>query len=146
MFQDPKRRFQVLVAEVSSAYFSANQARVDDIPEVIRNVAQALAGAGAEPEAAPAANDDAERPRATRAQVRSSIRPDALISFEDNRPYKTLGRHLRARGLSPDSYRAKWGLPDDYPMVAPSYSEARSRLAKQMRLADLGVQARKARR
>ena len=146
MFQDPKRRFQVLVAEVSSAYFSTNQARVADIPDVIRNVAEALRTAGGHDEAAAAVGEPAERPRPSRAQIRASIRPDALISFEDHKPYKTLGRHLAARGLTADSYRAKWGLPDDYPMVAPSYSAARSRLAKQMGLAELGVEARKARR
>jgi predicted transcriptional regulator len=65
----------------------------------------------------------------TPAQIRKSIRPDVLVSFEDGKPYRTLKRHLTRFGLTPDSYRAKWGLPPDYPMTAPSYSETRRALA-----------------
>ena len=61
-----------------------------------------------------------------------SVTPDALISFEDNKPYKTLRRHLATHGLTPEQYRDKWGLPRDYPMVAPNYSAARSQMAKQL--------------
>ena len=68
--------------------------------------------------------------------------PDALISFEDNKPYKTLRRHLATHGLSPEQYREKWGLPRDYPMVAPNYSAARSQMAKQLGLGQRGQQAR----
>ena len=65
-----------------------------------------------------------------KAQVRKSITSDALISFEDGKPYRTLRLHLASRGLTPESYREKWGLPDDYPMVAPGYSAVRSQMAK----------------
>jgi predicted transcriptional regulator len=61
------------------------------------------------------------------AAVQRSITPEALISFEDGKPYKRLRRHLAARGLTPDQYRKKWGLPDDYPLVAANYSEAVAR-------------------
>lgn len=71
-----------------------------------------------------------EHPKATPAQIKASITPDALVSFEDGKPYKSMKRHLTGRGLTPDAYRAKWGLPADYPMTAPSYSATRSRLAK----------------
>jgi predicted transcriptional regulator len=144
MSTESSRCFQELVAEVAAAYFSANQARVTDIAEVIRQIAEGLGGAAQAPRAANDHGVAAEAPKATRAQVKSSIRPDCLISFEDHRPYKTLGRHLSARGLTPDAYRAKWGLPDDYPMVAPSYSATRSRLAKQIDLAAIGTRARQA--
>lgn len=77
--------------------------------------------------------------RRSRAEARQSITPDALISFEDGRPYKTLKRHLASRGLTPTTYREKHGLPPDYPMVAPNYSAARSRLAKDLRLAEKGL-------
>lgn len=62
--------------------------------------------------------------------VRKSIMPDALVSFEDGKLYKTLKRHLAGRGLTPAAYREKWGLPPDYPMVAPNYSAVRSALAR----------------
>lgn len=66
----------------------------------------------------------------TPAQIRKSITRDHLISFETGKPYKSLKRHLRTIGLSPDGYREKWGLPANYPMVAESYSQRRSELAK----------------
>ena len=76
--------------------------------------------------------ENVERP--TAAQIRKSITPDALTSFVDGKRYKTLKRHLSKHGLDPHSYRAKFGLPTDYPMVSPSYSEARSALAKNIGL------------
>src|SRR5690606_20766220 len=81
-----------------------------------------------------------------RAAIAQSITPDAIISFEDGRPYKTLRRPLSARGLSPQEYCAKWGLPRDYPMVAPNYSKARSSAAKAIGLSRHGTEARAARK
>lgn len=75
----------------------------------------------------------------SKSEAYRSVTPDALISFEDGRPYKTLKRHLSSRGLTPMAYREKHGLPPDYPMVAPNYSAARSRLAKDLRLAERGL-------
>ena len=67
--------------------------------------------------------------------IKKSITPDYLICLEDGRRFKSLKRHLRTRyGMSPDDYRAKWGLPSDYPMVAPNYAQSRSELAKTMGL------------
>lgn len=67
--------------------------------------------------------------------IRKSVTPEAIICLEDGRPFKSLKRHLRTSyDLSPEQYRAKWGLPSDYPMVAPAYAEARSALAKSMGL------------
>jgi predicted transcriptional regulator len=63
-----------------------------------------------------------------------SVFPDFIISLEDGKKYKSLKRHLGVRGLTPDEYRKKWTLPADYPMVAPNYSDARSKLAKAMGL------------
>ncbi len=68
--------------------------------------------------------------RPTPHQIRKSIQPDHLVSFEDGKSYKTLKRHLTRLGLTSDEYRQKWGLPHDYPMVAASYSERRSELAR----------------
>lgn len=65
---------------------------------------------------------------------KKTVSPDAIISLEDGKPYKALRRHLGTYGLTPDEYRAKWGLPSDYPMVAPNYSAARSALAKKLGL------------
>ena len=75
--------------------------------------------------------------------VRRSITPDFLICLEDGRKFKSLKRHLRTKyNMSPEEYRAKWGLPKDYPMVAPNYAKARSDLAKQMGLGQGGRKPR----
>ena len=66
----------------------------------------------------------------TKAQIRRSVTPDAIISFEDGRGYKLLRRHLASHNLTPAAYCSKWGLPSDYPMAAPAYSAERSVLAK----------------
>ncbi|MGU3541095.1 MucR family transcriptional regulator [Methylobacterium sp. A54F] len=66
----------------------------------------------------------------TEAEIKASIRPDTLISFEDGKPYKALRRHLTMRGLTPEAYRAKWGLPVDYPLVSPTYSARRSKISQ----------------
>jgi predicted transcriptional regulator len=129
-----------LVAEVAAAYFSNSHVGVTDIPNVVSQIAQSLGAVGA-PQPEPAQAETAEEPaqrKATPAQVRKSVTPDALISFEDNKPYKTLKRHLTGRGLTPDQYREKWGLARDYPMVAPNYSAARSQMARSVGLGQKG--------
>lgn len=76
--------------------------------------------------------------------VKKSITPDYLICLEDGKRFKSLKRHLRAQfGMSPDDYREKWGLPPDYPMVAPNYATARSALAKEMGLGQSRLTRRK---
>ena len=121
-----------IVADVAAAYFGNSHVTPSEIPAVINQIASSLSVVGV-----PAPEGTAEIPaqsKLTPAQIRRSITRDALISFEDNKPYKTLRRHLAVRGLSPEEYRAKWGLPKDYPMVAPSYSEARASMARSIGL------------
>jgi predicted transcriptional regulator len=79
----------------------------------------------------------------TAAQIRKSVTPDALISFEDGKPYKTLKRHLTTRGLTLAEYKTKWGLPTDYPTTAPSYSARRSEMAKSLGLGSGGRKSTK---
>ena len=79
-----------------------------------------------------AAERTVEKP--TPAQIRKSVRDDGIVSFIDGKTYKTLKRHLSANGLDPQSYRVRFGLPSDYPMVAPSYAAQRSALAKSIGL------------
>lgn len=123
-----------LVAEVAAAYFSNSHVGPSEIPTVIQQIAHSLA-AVATPGGAvvgdPAVRETTiEGPPPTAAQIRASIKPDALISFEDGKRYRTLKRHLASRGLTPEQYRRKWGLGADYPMVCVSYSKSRSDLAK----------------
>ena len=119
-------RLLLITAEVASAYLGHNHIRPGDLPDLIRNVHAALRALGTvEPL-------EAVEPvtRATPAQIRRSIQPDHLVSFEDGKSYKILRRHLAKRGLTPEAYREKWGLPPDYPVVSSDYSEKRSALAK----------------
>lgn len=139
---DAATPLQELVAEVAAAYFSNAHVNPSEIGNVIQQIAASLAGvSGASESAAPeaAAEPVPETRKLTPGQVRKSITPDALISFEDGKSYKTLKRHLATHGLTPQAYREKWGLPKDYPMVSATYSAARSSLAKS---AGLGQKAR----
>ena len=126
-----------MVSELVSAYVSNNHVAPADLPALIASVHATLNdlvnGTGT-PEAVEL---KAEKP--TPAQIRKSVTKDALISFIDGRRYKTLKRHLTVHGLTPDTYRAQFGLPSDYPMVSAAYSEVRSGLAKSL---GLGVQNR----
>lgn len=127
-----------MAADIVSAYVGNNTVSVNDLPNLIKNIHDTLKGisAGATPE--PVA------PQAPAVSVRRSITPDFLICLEDGRKFKSLKRHLQTKyGMSPDDYRAKWGLPKDYPMVAPNYAASRSALAKQMGLGQGGRQAAK---
>lgn len=126
-----------LAADIVAAYVSNNSIPVSELPSLIEGVHTALAGLsnGA------TQTDDAKVEKQTPAQIKKSITSDALISFEDGKPYKTLRRHLTLRGLTPEAYRAKYGLPADYPMTSASYSAQRSELARSL---GLGQQRRKA--
>ncbi|WP_341872672.1 MucR family transcriptional regulator [Methylorubrum extorquens] len=115
---------------VASAYVRNHTLAAADLPGLIQGTYSALAGLKAEPDAHAAPR--VQRP--TAGQIRRSISPEGLISFIDGAPYMMLKRHLRRHGLDPDSYRARYGLPADYPMVAPSYSERRSEIARSVGL------------
>ena len=117
-----------LTAEIVAAYVSNNSVAANDLPNVISKVHAALGGATTPTE------EVAEKPKPA-VSVRRSIQNDYLICLEDGQKFKSLKRHLMTHyGLTPEQYREKWDLPADYPMVAPSYAEARSRLAKEMGL------------
>jgi predicted transcriptional regulator len=117
-----------LTADVVSAYVGNNSVSSSALPEIIASVYGALTAL-----TAPAPAPEAEKPTPA-VPIKKSVTPDYLISLEDGRRYKSLRRHLGGRGLSPDQYRAKWGLSHDYPMVAPNYAKQRSELAKSMGL------------
>lgn len=141
---EAQNRLQELVAQVAASYFSNSHVGPNDIPTVINQIATSLGQVGASPTLVEADVQQTEPEvvrRLTSAQIRRSIRPDGLVSFEDGRAYKTLRRHLNVRGLTPEQYREKWGLPDNYPMVAPNYSKQRSELAKSLGLGQLGRRA-----
>jgi predicted transcriptional regulator len=124
-----------LTTDIVSAYVSNNRVPPAEMPALLSSVHAAIAGLGSAP-----ASAEPERDRPTAAQIRRSIKPDALISFIDGKPYKTLKRHLSGHAMTIEGYRARFGLPRDYPTTAPSYSAQCSALAKS---AGLGQQRRK---
>ncbi|BAU92488.1 MucR family transcriptional regulator [Methylorubrum populi] len=123
-----------LTIAITAAYVAKNTLPARDLPGLVTSVHAALAGLGS-PVAAPA-EEVIEKP--TSAQIRKSVTPDAIISFIDGKPYKTLKRHLGANGLDAYSYRERYGLPSDYPMVAPNYAARRSALARSAGLGRAG--------
>ncbi len=111
--------------EIVSAYVSHNAISPADLPRLIADVHSALKRLAAEEVAAPVEDKKPAVP------VRKSVTPDYIVCLEDGKKFKSLKRHLRTHyNLSPEEYREKWGLSADYPMVAPSYSATRSKLAK----------------
>ncbi|MEC9345131.1 MAG: MucR family transcriptional regulator [Pseudomonadota bacterium] len=114
-----------MTADVAAAYVSNNVVPSDELPDLINRIHAALASAGnSEPEPEP----EKQKPAVN---VRRSITPDYLICLEDGKKLKMLKRYLRTNyNMSPEDYRAKWNLPADYPMVAPSYAEKRAEMAK----------------
>jgi len=126
-----------LTADITVAFVGNNSVPANDLPSLIRGIFGALSGATASPAEAVAA------PQTPAVALKKSITDNYLICLEDGRKFKSLKRHLRSKfNLSPDEYRAKWGLPKTYPMVAPAYAAARSALAK---ASGLGVGGRPAR-
>ena len=117
-----------LAADIVSAYVSNNSVEAGELANLISQVHRALTQAAEGPRSEP------EVPPTPAVPVKKSITPDYLISLEEGRKYKSLKRHLSTRGMSPDDYRSKWGLPKDYPMVAANYSAQRSSLAKSLGL------------
>lgn len=134
---DPKPELVELTADIVAAYVGNNPVASADLPGLIKEVHVAVytaAVSGAE-EAAP--------PLKPAVSIRKSITPDHIICLEDGKKFKSLKRHLRTHyDLTPEQYRAKWGLARDYPMVAPNYAAARSTLAKQMGLGQKGRRRR----
>jgi len=128
---EPAPDYVALAADIVSAYVSNNPVRPSDLGELLTSVHATISSLAAGGTAA-AAKDEVEKP--TAAQIKKSITHDALISFEDGKSYKTLRRHLTIRGLTPETYRAKYGLSPDYPMTAASYSAQRSELARNLGL------------
>lgn len=121
--------FIELAAGIVSAYVSKNSVPSAELPKLIQDVHDSLLRLGA-PQPAPA--NETLRPAVP---PKKSIFDDHLVCLEDGKKFKSLKRHLRSHyNLTPAQYREKWGLPADYPMVAPSYAKARSRLARQMGL------------
>ena len=123
-----------LTAQIVAGYVGNNPLPSGDIANLINQVHAALARVAGAAAAAPLA---ALKPAVP---VKRSIASDYLICLEDGKKFKSLRRHLRPLNMTPQPYRDKWGLPADYPMVAPNYAAARSQLAKQM---GLGQQRRR---
>jgi predicted transcriptional regulator len=124
-----------LAADIVSAYVSNNSVPSTDLPALIHDVYSALVRvtSGAAPVSA-----EAQKPAVP---AKKSITNEYIVCLEDGKKFKSLKRHLRTQfNMSPEEYREKWGLPADYPMVAPNYAQARSQLAKHM---GLGQQRRK---
>jgi len=125
----PSGIFIQLTASIVSAYVSNNLVPASDLPALISQVHAALTRIST-------AQGEVFRGEPKPAvSVKKSITPEHLVCLEDGKKFKSLKRHLRTRyNMTPEQYREKWGLAPDYPMVAPNYAAARSRLAKQMGL------------
>ena len=131
----PGGAFIKLTADIVSAYVSNNSVSAGEIANLINQVHAALVRvSGGQSDAQP-------EPLKPAISVKKSITPDHIVCLEDGKKFKSLKRHLRTQyNMTPEQYREKWGLPTDYPMVAPNYAAARSQLAKQM---GLGQQRRR---
>jgi predicted transcriptional regulator len=127
--------FIELTAEIVSAFVRNNSVAPGDIPGLINQVHSALLRVSSGGKEAPS------EPLKPAVSLKKSITPDYLVCLEDGKKFKSLKRHLRTQyNMTPEQYREKWGLPADYPMVAPNYAAARSKLAKDM---GLGQQRRR---
>ncbi len=125
-----------LTAKIVAAHVSNNTVAVEDLSKLIQDVHATLKSIEA-PEAQP------ERPQPA-VPIRRSVTPDYIVCLEDGKKLKMLKRHLKtAYNMTPEQYRERWGLPPDYPMVAPNYAAQRSKLAKQI---GLGTRSRRGRR
>jgi predicted transcriptional regulator len=118
-----------LAADIVAAYVSNNSVPVTELTTLISGIYSALSGLGqGSASEAPAVE------KLTPAQIRKSVTPDAIVSFIDGKPYKTLKRHLAGNGMTIEEYRARYGLPRDYPTTAASYSALRSEMAHKLGL------------
>ena len=118
-----------MTAEIVSAYVGNNEISAAELPSLIQQVYISLADVS---QGVTISDNEPLKPAIA---VKRSVSSDYIVCLEDGKKFKSLKRHLRAHyDMSPDEYRTKWGLPKDYPMVAPNYAQARSTLAKQMGL------------
>ena len=130
---DEKPELLEMTADIVSAYVGNNTVSAETLPSLIANIHAALS------QVTTGAVEPEPEPKEPAVPIRKSIAPDYLICLEDGRKFKSLKRHLRTKyDMSPEEYRTKWGLPKDYPMVAPNYAKARSELAKSMGLGQGG--------
>lgn len=135
MSETTPKGFVDLTASIVSAYVSNNAITTGEIPALISQVHAALVRVSSGSADAPA------EPAKPAISIKKSMTSDYLVCLEDGKRFKSLKRHLRTQyNMSPEQYREKWGLPADYPMVAPNYAVARSQLAKKM---GLGQQRRR---
>ena len=129
---DSQEFLATLTADIISAHVSNNSVSPADLPGLIRSVYSALNGLGD----TPVVHNEPQQPAVS---VRASIKPDYIVCLEDGKKMKMLKRHLMTHyGMTPDDYRTKWGLPADYPMVAPNYAETRRELAMKIGLGTKG--------
>lgn len=136
---NPNTELLGLTAQIVSAHVSHNPVPASELPGLIQEVFRTLSGVGTVPAAEP------ERPQPA-VPIKKSITPGYLICLEDGKKLKMLKRHLKtAYNLSPEQYRERWGLPADYPMVAPDYAKHRSSLAKKIGLGTTSRARNKAR-
>ena len=130
----PSNALLSLTTEIVAAHVSNNSVALSDLPVLIEQVYKSLSNVGTEPVAVE------ERPQPA-VPVKKSVTPDYIVCLEDGKKLKMLKRHLKtAYNMTPEEYRERWGLPADYPMVAPNYARQRSSLAKQI---GLGTRARR---
>ncbi|KAA0597663.1 putative transcriptional regulator [Azospirillum lipoferum] len=130
----PSNALLSLTTEIVAAHVSNNTVALTDLPTLIEQVYKSLANVGTEPVVAE------ERPQPA-VPIKKSVTPDYIVCLEDGKKLKMLKRHLKtAYNMTPEEYRDRWGLPTDYPMVAPNYARQRSSLAKQI---GLGTRARR---
>ena len=134
--QDKEDTLLTLTADIVAAHVSNNSVAVNDLPGLIQNVHSALTGISSS-RSAPEPRPDPKVP------IRSSVKPDFIVCLECGKKQKMLKRHLTTNHeMNPDEYRQKWGLSNDYPMVAPNYAEQRRTLAKSI---GLGTKRRRSR-
>ena len=132
------KSFIDLTANIVSAYLSNNPTPASEIPNLISQIHAALLRVST------GRNEVALEPAKPAVSLKKSVTADYLICLEDGKRFKSLKRHLRTQyNMTPEQYREKWGLPADYPMVAPNYAVARSQLAKKMGLGQQRPQKRK---
>ena len=128
---DSKELLVTLTADIVAAHVSNNSVAIADLSSLIHNVHAALTGLGTQPV-------EEEKP-VPAVSVRASVKPDHIVCLEDGKKLKMLRRHLMTHyNMTPEEYRTKWGLPADYPMVAPNYAEKRRALAKEIGLGTKG--------